>query len=828
MRGFIGFVAVTSLAGVAAPALSSPYHPFTLDDLLSQEGLGNVRISPDSRWIVLERRASWSAAATYKYAYYTRTLLSRLEIFSSDARALARVLEDPEHASGYASGPFSPSGERMVVFRLSESGWTMGVMTLATGDVRWIDISPELPQWGETVAWRSETQLVVVARGQGSAPVDIGVYAQAATRRADLWRRAENGRSPSSIYTPSGLARDDREREPASRLLRFDLTTGKSLTLFDGAIIDFSMSPDRLTVAALLNGGDIQYPADTVLFTGDAKQVRRLVLADLETGAATEPLPAQDFASHLMSWSPRSDRLLAYARDKGGRFEDGRYWLIPRKGRASAVSLQDASPWLERDSQNIPVPRGGWSAEGPVLQVRTAGGSRAWMALSPGAGRRLIPQTATDEALVRIGGRTYVRKGDRLSAFGPSAHAPDLSGKLVGTGADVDLGARGSQNEDGDRLGAATRLDINGCLSSSTGNRTCLAPVPEGETVLAASPDASFLVTSRRSDKGAAEIRLRSAAGPTRLAAINGFLDKRDWGDVVAVDHRGPRGQALRSWLLSPPRPSSAPPPLVVIVYPGNVYSTVPAKLAPGALDLHINAAILSAAGYAVLVASLPRNPDDPSDLGDLGQQLEGLVKAACATGRCDPSRVALVGHSFGAYAVLQAASQTHAFKAIVASNGNADLSQMLVPRPAYRLARAGVAVGAGWLEGGQAGLGAPLGRDPQRYVDHSPLYVVGRMDTPTLLIESELDGSGFGSLFGALYRLDREAGLVTYYGESHEFVSPANVRDLHSRILAWLARYLGDPDARDARFPVPDPGLENGQNEEPVGGGVPDQLGVP
>jgi dipeptidyl aminopeptidase/acylaminoacyl peptidase len=246
--------------------------------------------------------------------------------------------------------------------------------------------------------------------------------------------------------------------------------------------------------------------------------------------------------------------------------------------------------------------------------------------------------------------------------------------------------------------------------------------------------------------------------------------------------------------------------------------------LLPGSLQLHINPAILSAAGYAVLMPSLPERASPSSDLGDLGPELAAIVQAACAASRCDAERAALIGHSFGGYGVLRAATQTDAFRAIIASNGYGDLSEAYEPRLYSSLSgEAGVSIQSGWLEGGQGGLGVPLGTNPRRYIDRSPLYAVDRIHTPTLLIQSDFDGSRFDSIFGALYRLNREAELVTYFGESHEFVSPANIRDLHLRILAWLDRYLGPSDPRDASLPGPRPDLQRAENEKAVGGGVPD-----
>ncbi|GLK47689.1 hypothetical protein GCM10017620_06620 [Brevundimonas intermedia] len=280
--------------------------------------------------------------------------------------------------------------------------------------------------------------------------------------------------------------------------------------------------------------------------------------------------------------------------------------------------------------------------------------------------------------------------------------------------------------------------------------------------------------------------------------------------------------QPLRSWLLLPAAPTSAPPPVAVIAYPGAVFPTPPARLLPGSLKLHINPALLSAVGYAVLMPSLPQRTSPSSDLDALGPELMAIVQAACAGDRCDAGRAALIGHSFGGYGALRAATQTDGFKAIIASNGYGDLSEAYEPRLYSQLSgEAGVAIQSGWLEGGQGGLGVPLGTEPLRYVERSPLYAVDKIHTPTLLIQSDFDGSRFDSIFGALYRLNREAELVTYFGQSHEFVSPANIRDLHLRILNWLERHLGAPHALNARLPAPGPNLDRTEDQEAIGRGI-------
>ena len=142
----------------------------------------SVRISPNGRWIVVERRAAWSSAATYRFGLMTTHLLSGLEIHDTTSGAPPQVISDPGHATGYVSGPFSPDGERMLVFRLTETSWRLGVLTLATGETRWFALTPEYTGLGRTVAWRSATEVVVIARAPDDLPLVFRLGGQTQVR----------------------------------------------------------------------------------------------------------------------------------------------------------------------------------------------------------------------------------------------------------------------------------------------------------------------------------------------------------------------------------------------------------------------------------------------------------------------------------------------------------------------------------------------------------------------------------------------------------------------------------------------------------------------
>lgn len=815
-----------ALALAAGSALAEEPRPATVEDLVRQEAFGAVRISPDGRWIVVERQAPWNTAATYRMGFFTHWLLSGLEIHSADGQTPVRRLRDPGGATGYVSGPIAPDGRRMAVYRLEDMAWRLGVMTLETAEVVWLPVTPETPRLGRTLAWRSPTELVAIVRPDHSLPMVLRYGAQLQDRTEALWDHAAGGHRPSSVFIPSGSRRDERPQGARLRLSAIDVVSGRERSLAEGEFFDLEVSPDGRLAAALYNAEDLQGSADVLATQGAPTRRRRLVLADLDTGLTREPLPEADFLSHLLAWSPDSRRLLAFTRTPGGTFADGGFWRLSLEGPPRPVSLGAALPWIDVSRDDIPVARGGWDGDRVVVQVRDASGARVW--LSSGAGE---PRLATEvreptEAIGLFEGRAVIARSDGLYRLDGRLAAP---GRGLADGQAADGGDRAAINPPAMAMGRRPALDGEGCLfrRAAPAERTCLPGLPPGATPVAAAPDAVRLVVQARSPGGALELQLQDASGARSLGTVNGMLEHRLWGEVRPVPHRGPDGQDVTSWLLLPPRsPGGAPPPLVVIMYPGATYASAPSWLRPGLDKKHINPALLASAGYAVLAVSLPeREGADPRT--DLAARILSIVDAAAEGHDIDAARVALLGHSFGGYGALLAATQTDRFSAVIASNGYADLSRSIEPAPFWRVSPDdGVLIHpmSAWAETGQARIGAAFPIDPWAWAVRSPLYAAARLTTPALLIESDLDGARMGAMFSALYRLDREAALLTYFGEGHAYVSPANLRDLHAHILDWLDRYVRGSGGEQPLLPSAGPGLQDREDQETVARRVPDQ----
>jgi dipeptidyl aminopeptidase/acylaminoacyl peptidase len=214
--------------------------------------------------------------------------------------------------------------------------------------------------------------------------------------------------------------------------------------------------------------------------------------------------------------------------------------------------------------------------------------------------------------------------------------------------------------------------------------------------------------------------------------------------------------------------------------------------------QLYTNVMVLVGHGYAVLLPSVPAVSRPNGGHYPFTAQILSAVDAAVATGRVDPHRLGLFGHSFGSFTVATVATQTSRFNAIVASSGTYDLvSQRGIFTPWTRLNPGeGQSIGAngGWAETGQAMLGTTPWGDPQAYVAASPVFHADKITTPILIQSADADFASLQQgeeLYSALARQGKDAELVTYWGEGHVPVSPANLRDYYARVLAWFDEHL-------------------------------------
>ena len=299
-------------------------------------------------------------------------------------------------------------------------------------------------------------------------------------------------------------------------------------------------------------------------------------------------------------------------------------------------------------------------------------------------------------------------------------------------------------------------------------------------------------------------------SGATSVLKLNAAYAGVTPPQIVPIPHKGAKGETLTSWLYLPAdRAAGGKLPLVVIPYRGQVFAKPPAHLALGTWNESANAQILVGAGYAVLAPSLPYDVETGEPALGLADDILRAVDAALARGDLDPDRIALFGHSFGGMSVVNTAIQSPRFKTVIASAGLFDFisnwgiflqHQAAIPQDGYS-----PNLTNGMTEHAQPGMGAPPWADPLRYLRNSAIFQADKLNVPVLILHGETDELGVfqaQELFSALYRQGKDAELVTYWGEGHNTMSPANIVDRYAIILDWLKRTLPPADASSGAKP--------------------------
>jgi dipeptidyl aminopeptidase/acylaminoacyl peptidase len=336
-------------------------------------------------------------------------------------------------------------------------------------------------------------------------------------------------------------------------------------------------------------------------------------------------------------------------------------------------------------------------------------------------------------------------------------------------------------------------VDCDGAKSVSAGHAAA------GTRMLAVAPAHGVGVGLALSPRGEGRLFMIGRGGRL-LDRINDGLATLDSPEPVALHRVAPHGGEV-DWLLLPPgRDPRDALPLIVMPYPGAEFdATMPRMFGPADFQPMLSPALLAAHGFAVLAPSMPVGDKEP--VADIIAALRPAIAAAIATGRIDPARIGVLGHSYGGYTALVMATELPCLRSAVASAADADL---LMSYGAFD-PRLKVDFKEGlpttypfaWAEQGQGRMGGLPWRDPDRYIRNSPFYRLDKVVAPILLLHGDLDPISVMQAertYAALYRLGKDARLVRFFGDAHVPASPANIRVRWRETFAWLDRTMTQP----------------------------------
>jgi dipeptidyl aminopeptidase/acylaminoacyl peptidase len=186
--------------------------------------------------------------------------------------------------------------------------------------------------------------------------------------------------------------------------------------------------------------------------------------------------------------------------------------------------------------------------------------------------------------------------------------------------------------------------------------------------------------------------------------------------------------------------------------------------------------------GYAVVKPDWPivgaRGTSNDNFIWSVVQNSTAAIDSASARGYVDRHRMAMGGHSYGAFGTAHAMIHTSLFKAGIAGAGN--YNRTLTPFGFQRER-------------------SDLWRGMDRYVQMSPIFWADRLDGAFLMYHGEIDQNvgtwpkNSWRMFHALNSMGKTSALYMYPHEGHGPAAKETLLDMWTRWVEWLDVHVKD-----------------------------------
>jgi dipeptidyl aminopeptidase/acylaminoacyl peptidase len=799
-------------------------HPIGIDDILALEGVGKVMMLP-------------GGSVVYEYI---PPIVQRTQFGSDEGRTNAvimildrnsespRTLIPPEPGSGYLLASRSPSGHRLFVFKSSQSSLSGFALDVDTGVQHALAELPYADIWEkgrDGVTWISDHEVLFSIAPDEFPNLLPGVRVVAAQKQAERWRRAFTGGLTADVLRSSP---NYQRPDPVNgRLMRWNIETGEIAQEADGLHMDLAISPDGVNAASLRRLRLIEaYPADKEA-RRDARFGEQLSILNLDQKQqpAITPCPDCQVQRNSLRWSPNGQFLSFFARPFGEQWRKGRHFKFDVKGNhLTEYSIPEAAfgPWaIEDDAPYVAAPLGRALAV-PI----EAGSDFHWVAVDDSGTRKQLTSGLSKVSPNLIGsdasGIVILADGDlwRVSYSGSRRNlTPGIppidtilpSGSAGTPGVDPAIDASRGPNV----VIAHTNARGKGSYAFNllTGSSSFLGTLGPFDRVVATSISGQQAVVVNSSRAGLALYLLGDRKARRPFSVLNDNLAKVAWPSKDRLDFRLD-GNDLVACIYAPADTAVAKnAPTIVWLYPDFNLKKCDSNsvrldtwewgVINGGPDLY-SPAYLASLGYNVLVPATPKGVvnTEKEALAHIGRLVEVALDTAISQGKLSDGKVGLFGMSQGGFTALKALTQSKRFDAAIASFSIADYASAYGDTGLIRSTLSSLMFGDGlahWFRGNALDARSSPWENPDWFVNSSPYIQSSKITTPVLLVQADLDASfemsQFNMMFTSLYMQHADAEYVRYWGEGHGVSSPANIRDLDSRIRSWFLTRLG-PDS--------------------------------
>lgn len=821
-------VLATSAAWVSARTLE-------VQDVLNLERIDSFSIAPGEAWVAYVRARPFIAEKTYQEDMGGSGLArSDIWILRPGAEKPRNLTHGESDGSGWFMPLWSPDG-RYLTFASTRGteGVRLYIWDSHHDEMRMLSTMSVDPM---STRWLHDDSLVAVALGNDEPWAWLAPNRMAGQAAARQWQQHwDLGKATASAVNSGQKAPSfDMRRQDALVVVQAD---GKMRKVASGVQLRVTgLAPDRRKVAFAYARNVVRLdPAQPLPFRYRQSQYDMTVgVFDPTSGrVAAVPDTIQHVDERTIAWSADGRRLAFLANLAGKPMND-----------AALVTCEISQPLpatlhCATVAGEVPGEAFGWHVMPTLLwngdtilfhaqpkanlALRPNFHRNDWYAFVPGQPMKVMTKSIkqpparvvpVSSALLHAEASVVAVADGQLVRFyedGRTAPMRLASGRTVRAIEWTDADAAGAEGDFATATHAIVVVDGEAATSHRylvdlrNGSATELREGPSPTAgVAAASATGSTIILTDRTDTGTFAWIGGNDTAWKRFAAINTFLKDVDLGAAQSYTYSTQSGLSVTGWILLPPghMPGQRHPTLMW-VYPGRILNgVVPEEMRVDFPFPFINLQLFAAHGYAVIIPSMPIG-DSPPRPQLLGSILPALDRAI-ALGLVDPERVAIGGHSAGGYTTYSVITQTDRFKAAIALAGLTNFTSeygAFSPEVRYSDEAPEDHYLGGGLEtrfgGINIGLDAPPWKEPGLYVDNSPVMHVDKVNTPILMVHGDLDVVPIQSaeqFFSGLYRLNKTAQFVRYWGEGHNITRPANVIDLWQRSYAWLDHYLSQP----------------------------------
>lgn len=822
-RSAVLLCCLTTFAALSAQGQATQ-RAFRVDDLFELEGVGRYyggpyAFSPDGRRLTVTRTRPEKTRTDLRWFLWGNGS-SDVWVTVQPGDSLANITKGASDGSGWWSTQWSPDGNRLAMLSTRGGSVHLWVWDTRTRQLRQVSKTTlDLPRVRERpYIWLDDTHLMYPTLAPGELSQGLAWESRTPQLAAAGWAAFNRNSEPTASVLQSGVPADV-EKRPHGTLVSVDIASGREQEIADARTSGWVVSP---------NGKAVAWTRTVTSYTPKASEPLPFGVAGLATleVAMTNGQPvtldgpvSRDVLEESLRWSNDGNTLAFLGYAAGRDVPPLLYVLDITKRTVTSRSLTglDAAPIVREQPQLE------WTASGEILinaasasESRDVRARRDWYLLAADGSQRVLTKQMPTPPRILIaqeGRRAFVGvAAGEVWRVTPAAGTVENLTESVQAPAET-IAWPAQTNSGSDEYAYPSRAysqvvftvrdgtrQAPYILDLGSGNSRAITKPSVDADLVSYSPQSGSAVFSESNRNGLRVWRTNTREGTTSaLVAANGFLRDVAEGEWQSIEYTSLDGAKLKAWVILPYGYEKGKRyPLLTWVYAGSVAAPRPSAYqsinSSGSLNLQIPAG----RGYVVLIPSMPLSPEGVADdpMLRLPNGVLPAVDKLVELGIADPARLFLMGQSFGGFSTYGLITQTRRFTAAVSLAGLSNLISLYSQfdaRLRYSDYPHENLFQAALFESAQVRMGSPPWRDLNRYIRNSPIFFVDRVETPLMIVQGDQDyvalqqGEEF---FMSLYRQGKRASFVRYWGEGHVLASPANIKDMWSRIFAWFDEF--------------------------------------